>query len=53
MTDNLFGGGRRSINLFEGSRTSPVRPSDRSIIKMKTSEQRKAVAGNKVGGILN
>jgi len=53
VTDNLFGGGRRRINLFEGSRASTVRPSDRSTIKMKTSEQRKVVAGNKVRGILN
>jgi hypothetical protein len=46
----LWGGGRKSIVLLEGSQASLARPSDKGNIKVKTLEWLEAVAWDRAAG---
>jgi hypothetical protein len=44
MGEVTYSGGRKNINLLEGSQASPVLPSDKGSMKLKTLEWMEIVA---------
>jgi hypothetical protein len=51
MKDSLLRGGRKGIILLEGSQASPVRPTDKSSVKVKMLSRLEAVASDTGRGI--